>query len=80
MKISTTILSILLCLSLTTIAYSQDILSNRNFKNFKTELFYRGSRDGFTPEQFHARCNNKGHTFTLFRIKDGPCVAGYTKI
>jgi len=38
MKISTTVLSILLCLSVTTIAYSQDILSNRNFKNFKTEL------------------------------------------
>ena len=42
-------------------------------------LLYRGSRDGWNADDFHLRCDNKGATVTLFKIKDGPCVGGFTK-
>jgi hypothetical protein len=28
---------------------------------------------------FHSRCDNKGPTFTLYKIKDGYCIGGFTK-
>ena len=31
------------------------------------------------PIDFHSRCDNKGPTVSLFKIKDGDCVGGYTK-
>ena len=75
MKISTTVLSILLCLSVTTIAYSQDILSNRNFKNFKTELLTDAdiqkikqqlSAQNVTIDQVRPLLINKGMTLAEF--------------
>ena len=30
-------------------------------------------------KDFHSRCDNKGPTITLFKIKDGDCVGGYTR-
>ena len=30
-------------------------------------------------KDFHSRCDNKGPTVSLFKIKDGDCVGGYTK-
>jgi hypothetical protein len=27
---------------------------------------------------FHSRCDNKAPTITLFKIKDGDCIGGYT--
>ena len=34
-------------------------------KNFKSQLIYRGSRDGFGAAKFHQLCDNKGPTLTL---------------
>jgi hypothetical protein len=30
-------------------------------------------------KDFHSRCDNKGPTISLFKIKDGDCVGGYAK-
>ena len=29
-------------------------------------------------EDFHKRCDMKGPTLTLMRVKDGPCIGGFT--
>ena len=48
-------------------------------KKFKTELRYRGSRDGWKREDFHRMSDGKGPTVTLFKIKEnGQCVGGFT--
>jgi hypothetical protein len=49
----------------------------------RVSLLYRASRDGFTGEAFHARCDNKGPTLLLIRAKESGnifgafCVASY---
>jgi hypothetical protein len=39
-------------------------------KNFKTELRYRGSRDGWMTADFNRMTDGKGPTVTLFKIQD----------
>jgi hypothetical protein len=39
-------------------------------KKFKTELRYRGSRDGWKSADFHRLSDGKGPTETLLKIKD----------
>ena len=42
-------------------------------------MLYRGSRDGFTYKAFHDRCDGKGPTISLFKLKhNGDCIGGYT--
>ena len=41
-------------------------------------LNYRGSKDGWKSEDFHQRCDNKGPSISLFRMKDGDCIGGFT--
>lgn len=43
-----------------------------------TTLLYRGSDHGWKYKDFHSRCDYKGPTISLFKIKDGDCVGGYT--
>ncbi len=45
-----------------------------------TLLLYRGSRDGWLAKDFHIRCDGKSPTITLFKIKDGPNVGGFTNV
>lgn len=47
-------------------------------RTFETFLLYRGSRDGWTGKDFHSRCDDKGATISLFKIKDGSCFGGFT--
>ena len=48
-------------------------------KKFKTELRYRGSRDGWRANDFHRMSNFLSSTATLFKIKDnGHCIGGFT--
>jgi hypothetical protein len=57
-------------------AYLYEIIET---KKFKTELRYRGSRDGWKREDFHRMSDGKGPTVTLFKIKEnGQCVGGFT--
>lgn len=31
-------------------------------------------------KDFHSRSDNKGSTISLFKIKDGDCIGGFTKV
>ena len=44
-----------------------------------TSLFYRGSLHGWKAIDFHSRCDKRGPTISLFKLKDGDCIGGYTK-
>src|SRR5438309_5894336 len=42
------------------------------------KLLLRGSRDGFTPSDFHRLCDNKGPTVTIIKVKNtGQLIGGY---
>ncbi len=48
-------------------------------KDLILTLLYRGSRDGeWRFIDFHSRCDEKGPTVSLFQVKDGPCIGGFT--
>ncbi|CAG8499850.1 16694_t:CDS:2 [Acaulospora colombiana] len=42
----------------------------------KNPLLIRGSRDGFTPEVFHQKCDNKGPTLTVLKVKESGEILG----
>lgn len=44
--------------------------------NCAFKLLYRGSRDGMSPDAFHAACDGKGATLTLIRA-NGYTFGGY---
>ena len=44
------------------------------------ELYYRGTRDGMSAQQFHNRCNNKGPTISLIKNEKGYNFGGYAAI
>jgi hypothetical protein len=48
-------------------------------KRFVTILLYSGSIHGWNAIDFHSRCDDKGPTISLFKVKDGDCIGGYTK-
>jgi hypothetical protein len=48
-------------------------------KKLVTALLFRGSEQGWMTEDFHSRCDKKGPTISLFKIKDGDCIGGFTK-
>jgi hypothetical protein len=48
-------------------------------KRLMTTLLFRGSIHGWKCKDFHSRCDNKGRTITLFKVKDGDCIGGYNK-
>ena len=41
-------------------------------------LLYSGHLHGWNKKDFHSRCDSKGRTVSLFQIKDGDCIGGYT--
>jgi hypothetical protein len=41
-------------------------------------LLYSGHLHGWEYKDFHSRCDSKGRTVSLFQIKDGDCIGGYT--
>ena len=51
-----------------------------NNKNFKTDLLFRKSRDGFKPKDFHDRCDNKGITVTFIETMKEYKFGGYTEL
>lgn len=48
-------------------------------KRLVTTLLYCGSIHGWNAKEFHSRCDNKGPTISLFKVKDGDCIGGYTE-
>ena len=55
------------------------LLSLLGDKRLVTTLLYRGSENGWMHKDFHSRCDYKGPTVCLFKVKDGDCIGGYTK-
>ena len=47
-------------------------------KRLVTTLLLRGSIHGWKYKDFHSRCDGKGPTISLFKVKDGDCIGGYT--
>ncbi|GBB87265.1 hypothetical protein RclHR1_01370024 [Rhizophagus clarus] len=43
---------------------------------YKFELLLRGSRDGFSPKQFHELCDNKPNTITFIKVKGTEEILG----
>jgi hypothetical protein len=41
-------------------------------------LIYSGDIHGWDCRDFHDRCDSRGRTVSLFQIKDGDCIGGYT--
>jgi hypothetical protein len=42
------------------------------------KLLYRGSRDGFTPQAFHSKCDGKAKTVTIIQTDSNYVFGGYT--
>jgi hypothetical protein len=55
--------------------YLLKLLAN---KLLLTKLLYSGSIDGWKFKDFHSRCDGKKPTISLFKVKDGDCIGGYT--
>ncbi len=55
--------------------YLRKLLGN---KRFVTYMLYRGSDHGWECKDFHSRCDNKGPTISLFKVKDGDVIGGYS--
>jgi hypothetical protein len=56
--------------------YLMKLLGN---KMLVTALLFRGSEHGWKNKDFHSRCDKKGPTISLFKVKDGDCIGGFTK-
>ena len=41
------------------------------------KLLYRGSRDGFSSQNFHSKCDNQGPTVTVIKSTTGHLFGGY---
>jgi len=55
---------------------NDDLRTPHEFK-----LLFRGSRDGFAPQQFHDICVNQTHTVTVIKVKDcNEILGGYNPI
>jgi hypothetical protein len=48
-------------------------------KKYVTYMLYRGSEHGWKCKDFHSRCDDKEPTISLFKIKDGDIIGGYSK-
>jgi hypothetical protein len=57
-------------------AYLHKLLNNRKLV---MTLLYRGSRDGWKHADFHFQSDGKSPTISLFKVKNGPCIGGYTE-
>ena len=50
-----------------------------SFKN-EFKLLYRATRDGFSSQSFHSKCDNIPKTLTIIKVKDKPHIfGGYTE-
>jgi hypothetical protein len=44
-------------------------------------LIFRGSRDGFSPSEFHKICDNQPHNITIIKVADSnEILGGYNPI
>jgi hypothetical protein len=50
------------------------------FRAKRFNLLWRGSRDGFTADEFHLRCDGRANTLTLISDTDGNVFGGFTPV
>jgi len=65
--------------SITTSTFSFFSSSNQNQNqklNYEWHLLYRASRDDFSAESFHAKCDNQGACVVAIKVKDQPIILG----
>jgi BTB/POZ domain-containing protein KCTD9 len=51
-----------------------------NKVELKLNLIYKAKRDGFTPGDFHSRCDNKGPTICVIKSEHGKTFGGFTNL
>jgi hypothetical protein len=57
------------------------LLELLGYKSLETTNLYRGSIHGWKCKHFHSRCDNKGPTIALFKVKGTEeCIGGYTEL
>jgi hypothetical protein len=52
----------------------------QEFRAKRFNLLWRGSRDGFTANEFHRRCDGRANTLTLIADTDGNIFGGFTPV
>lgn len=50
---------------------------DKEYKNKKIRLVYKGTKDGMTAYAFHEKANNKGPTITIMKSKAGKIFGGF---
>jgi hypothetical protein len=50
------------------------------FRAKRFNLLWRDSRDGFTAQEFHLRCDSRANTLTLISDTDGNVFGGFTPV
>merc|ERR1719495_1137891 len=62
--------------------YSSEVVFINNHLKSESEklggLLYQGSKDGFSPSNFHDRCNSKGANVVIIETTSGTVFGGYT--
>jgi hypothetical protein len=59
---------------------NDELIQNLFGRKTNLTLLYKGSRDGFTAQAFHTKCDNQGATLTLIQATNGRIGGGYTPI
>jgi hypothetical protein len=57
---------------------NDELIQNLFGRKTNLTLLYKGSRDGFTAQAFHTKCDNQGATLTVIRATNGRIGGGYT--
>ena len=55
-------------------------LSSLLWDNAEFNLLYRGSKDGFTHQAFHSKCDKQGPTIVIIRSHHDKTFGGFTDI
>jgi hypothetical protein len=50
------------------------------FRGKHFNLLWRGSRDGFTAQEFHRRCDGRANPLTVIADTDGNVCGGFTPV
>jgi hypothetical protein len=50
------------------------------FRAKRFHLLWRGSRDAFTGQEFHLRCDGRANTLVLISNTDGNVFGGFTPV
>jgi hypothetical protein len=58
----------------------KDLIILCDFKDIKLNLLYRGSRDGFSANNFHVKCDGSSNTLTVIKSTQGNIFGGYTTL